>query len=324
MRRSLILIAALMLSGCGAQEFFFNKDISLTPGQGQMSDIKQRGVFVQSRPDRDGLMSPVVCAEPSPDAMAAVAASMAASAASGGNDGTSASMSGAVSESAAFVGLRTQTIQLLRDGFYRMCEGYMSGALTPEDFSTMQRRYQANMLALLAIEQLTGTVKSPAIATNTATAAIAQAQIKELSAAIEVEKKRTPPGDTKTLQDQVDVWMEVLAKSQTSTVIVPDGPQQAQASEKVVTAVQAIVQSVVEQDNSGQMCFEYFRSDKSKDPGNPLTPFCVTVLKNITNGQARKVEAMDDCYSKALGIADPAQRERAIKSCQYMISPSRK
>ena len=63
-----------------------------------------------------------------------------------------------MSEAAANIGLRTQTIQTLRDGFYRVCEAYMNG-LSQEQYSIMLRRFQTNMIALLAIEQLTGSVK---------------------------------------------------------------------------------------------------------------------------------------------------------------------
>ena len=96
-RLIIVVTATLALSGCGAADFFFNKDIDLQPGHGQMSDIKQRGVFVQSRPDDKGVPSPVVCAEPSPDAMAAVAASLAASMTS--KDGGSGSIASTVTES---------------------------------------------------------------------------------------------------------------------------------------------------------------------------------------------------------------------------------
>lgn len=319
MRMSLIFAAALTLSGCGAQEFFFNKDISLTPGHGQMSDIKQRGVFVQSRPDQNGVISPVVCAEPSPDAMAAVAASIAGSAAASGSDGASGSLAASASESAAYVGLRTQTIQLLRDGFYRMCEGYMSGALTAEDYTIMQRRYQANMLALLAIEQLTGTVKSSAVAIDTATAALAQGRIAELTTTIKQEQAKTPPGDTKALEEERRTWVEALTGVRSRTLLLPDSPQKAEAAEKVAQAVQEIVRSVVEQDNSGQMCFEYFRRDKNQDPSNPLRSFCTSVLQNISKGQDRKVDAMQECFERASTIADAVMRRKQIEACKYIV-----
>jgi hypothetical protein len=65
-----------------------------------------------------------------------------------------------LSESAASIGLRTQSIQLMRDAMYRICEGYLSGALTDGSFETLHRRLQSSMVAILAIEQLTGAVKA--------------------------------------------------------------------------------------------------------------------------------------------------------------------
>jgi hypothetical protein len=41
---------------------------------------------------------------------------------------------------------------------YRLCEGYAAGALDDVGFARLQRRYQAIMLGLLAIEQLTGPI----------------------------------------------------------------------------------------------------------------------------------------------------------------------
>lgn len=102
-------------------------------------DMKTRVVFEKSG---------VVCAEPSPDALSAIGAS-------GGLSAKGGNASFGLSESAAFTGLRTQSIQLLRDAMYRLCEGLASGKLSDNDFRSLQRRYQTTMLALLAIEQLT-------------------------------------------------------------------------------------------------------------------------------------------------------------------------
>lgn len=102
----------------------------------------------------------VVCAEPSPDALAAIAASTGVSF----SDLTRAfSATNSVSEAAGNIGLRTQTIQTMRDGYYRVCEAYMNG-LDQEQYAMMLRRFQTNTIALLAIEQLTGTVTGPDLA----------------------------------------------------------------------------------------------------------------------------------------------------------------
>ena len=106
-------------------------------------DVKQRVVFSQKRPpdkddkgDAKGNSAVMVCAEPSPDALTVLGVSGGLSL----NNGQSATNATAdLSESGAFVGLRTQSIQLLRDAMYRLCEGYASGAVTDTDFAAMQR-----------------------------------------------------------------------------------------------------------------------------------------------------------------------------------------
>ncbi|MEO1323553.1 MAG: hypothetical protein AAFV59_11145 [Pseudomonadota bacterium] len=119
---------------------------------GVFVDAEQRAVLSNTRPDKD---MRVICAEPAPDALSAIAAQAGVSVSDISN---ALSAEGGVSEAAANIGLRTQTIQTLRDGFYRVCEAYMNG-LSEEQYSIMLRRFQTNMIALLAIEQLTGSVK---------------------------------------------------------------------------------------------------------------------------------------------------------------------
>lgn len=166
--RAIIVVAACFaLSGCGNlysvfHTFDANNDTSIS------IDVKQRVVLSAAQTDStkttraDGTVieshakRTIVCAEPSPDALSVLASSASASAQTGLSKAIEATL--AQSETGAFVGLRTQTIQLLRDGMYRLCEGYMSGALDRSDFHRLQRRYQQLMMGLLAIEQLTGAV----------------------------------------------------------------------------------------------------------------------------------------------------------------------
>ena len=64
----------------------------------------------------------IVCAEPSPDALSAFAASFGASSASPGTDAVS--LAAAFQSTTASIGLRTQSITLMRDALYRICEAY--------------------------------------------------------------------------------------------------------------------------------------------------------------------------------------------------------
>ncbi|MCE4554293.1 hypothetical protein [Pelomonas cellulosilytica] len=146
-------LSAAGLSGC-ANFNAVKKDFVLTNGASVSIDAKQRALFSVYQPAYDGSSARnVVCAEPSPDALSALAANL-------GVDMTVAAKSLGLAygtqEGAASIGLRTQTIQTLRDAMYRLCEGYAGGALDDVGFVRLQRRYQAVMLGLLAIEQLTG------------------------------------------------------------------------------------------------------------------------------------------------------------------------
>lgn len=161
-RIGLIALSALSLSACASigNLAAVNKKETLGSGlngkgfapAGVFIDAKQRAVLSNRRADKD---IRVVCAEPAPDALSAIAAQAGVSVSDISN---AVSAEGGASEAAANIGLRTQTIQTLRDGFYRVCEAYMNG-LSEEQYSIMLRRFQTNMIALLAIEQLTGAVK---------------------------------------------------------------------------------------------------------------------------------------------------------------------
>ncbi len=148
------MLGASALVGC-ANFNAVKKDFVLTEGASVSIDAKQRAIFSVKQPGGTDGSPPrnVVCAEPSPDALSALAANL-------GVDLTVAAKSLGVAygtqEGAASIGLRTQTIQTLRDAMYRLCEGYAGGALDDVGFVRLQRRYQAVMLGLLAIEQLTG------------------------------------------------------------------------------------------------------------------------------------------------------------------------
>ena len=142
---------------------FFDSSYGEYSGAQTLSvDAKQRVVVLsrQKTTVKDGdnketkYEQPIICAEPSPDALSAISSSISGAA----QKDPSLLLRLAISntESAASIGLRTQSIQLLRDGMYRLCEGYASGALDHKEFNRLQRRYQNLMLSLLAIEQITG------------------------------------------------------------------------------------------------------------------------------------------------------------------------
>lgn len=153
-RMAAAIACTFLLAGCGNFDSIFR---SFDTDDDSVSiDAKQRIVIIAKKasPPASGAVS-MVCAEPSPDALSAMSAAMTAS---GSYKEVSAQLAASFSETASNIGLRTQTIQLLRDGMYRACEAYMNGAITALEYSKEQRRYQILMAGLMAIEQLTGVV----------------------------------------------------------------------------------------------------------------------------------------------------------------------
>ncbi|PTR06813.1 hypothetical protein C8R32_10999 [Nitrosospira sp. Nsp5] len=134
----------------------------------------------------------VICAEPSPDALQAFAASQGFSLDIFGRG--SAAAANALSTSSASIGLRTQSITLMRDHLYRICEASYNGQLTEFDVAQLLRRSQDLTLGVLAIEQLTGVVVASQAAISTKSNADASANLAatqaSLTAARETEQSR--------------------------------------------------------------------------------------------------------------------------------------
>lgn len=210
-----VLVPAV--SGCA---YFTNYTRAVDlEGTSYAMDVKQRVVVSKKRQaiGTSGTAT-VVCAEPSPDALTVISASGGLSLNSAKTDITG-NLSGALSESGAFVGLRTHSIQLLRDAMYRLCEGYAGGAINELTFQSLQRRYQSTMMGLIAIEQLTGpVVASQALLT---TAAAAQSGVTPGDAALSKAQERSDKATeellvAQTKQDESDAKVEAARKKSRS------------------------------------------------------------------------------------------------------------
>jgi len=165
------LITLSLVSGC-ANWTHLTRDRELETAQGAPTkaqtiivDAKQRLITASPITTGSGNGAKTYlafCAEPSPDALSALAAGYGISLSKEEKLSLGSSLSFA--EGASSIGLRTQSIQLMRDAMYRLCEGYMSGALDALSFQTLHRRFQSSMVAILAIEQLTGAMRGPSVA----------------------------------------------------------------------------------------------------------------------------------------------------------------
>jgi hypothetical protein len=151
----------LMLAGC-ANLTTYNRTVPLgSDMQMVFVDAKQRAMVTGTAGSGADAYRRF-CAEPSPDAFSAIAATTGLNlgVASKGELGYSQGLA----EGVASIGLRTQSIQILRDVMYRNCEAFMNKGVTDFGLETMQRRFQSTLVAVLAIEQLTGATKAQAIA----------------------------------------------------------------------------------------------------------------------------------------------------------------
>lgn len=126
-------------------------------------DAKQRLVLVRDDPVTGGQM---VCAEPSPDAIVAISAAFAAqgSGQQATGENVKAAIGGGSSESAASIAMRTASVQVLRDGYYRLCEARMNNAITPEDYEGVISEIGPFIATILAADAIGGMEQAPAVA----------------------------------------------------------------------------------------------------------------------------------------------------------------
>ncbi|HWA23406.1 MAG TPA: hypothetical protein VG735_13505 [Caulobacterales bacterium] len=186
MRLVLALLCASLSCGCAeVSSIYHNRE--LTHDRAIVVDAKQRAIIAGPKTivweyDETGKKAKRAtiqvgpCAEPPPDVFSVLAAS------AQGNvsykDIAALSGSYSQSESGASLLTRTTVIQTLRDGFYRLCEAHMRGGMDDVAYTVGLKKFQTELVGLLAIEQLTGAVQSA----SASIAAASQAQLGSVSA----------------------------------------------------------------------------------------------------------------------------------------------
>jgi hypothetical protein len=149
----ILMFAEISLSGCANLQ-----TVNRTTSFG--GDGKGRAIHLDAQQRLVITNGMKFCAEPSPDALASYASALGFGAAGGRN---SASIAAALEGSAGSIGLRTQSITLMRDALYRMCEAKLNGSISGLSAATFLTRSQDLTAVVLAIEQLTGAVAAPPI-----------------------------------------------------------------------------------------------------------------------------------------------------------------
>lgn len=232
-------ICLLSLPGCAYLTHYNNKeDVGGTQSNTKavFIDAKQRAVFSttierttydENKKETSKKLVRAFCAEPSPDALSALAANVGLSASQ--KDKLDLLLNTQMAESAASIGIRTVAIQALRDITYRTCEGYAGGAITDVGLETLLRRFQSTMVSIIAIEQLTGAVRADQVKlgssvggvdgeaikaavthAQTTSAALAAAQTEENKAKTEYTKAQADTAQKKAKISEAD---ETAAKA---------------------------------------------------------------------------------------------------------------
>lgn len=151
------LIGCIALTACDyIEDNTIFKKFSAQGGESVSLDAHQRAIVTTQVYDESGEKRTIYCAEPSPDAFASISRTITGSLErSGGDDSFSAALAQSLATQASdALSARNATIQLLRDGLYRACEGYASGALEEDEYAKITTQYQHIMAALLSIELL--------------------------------------------------------------------------------------------------------------------------------------------------------------------------
>jgi hypothetical protein len=272
--RSTCVCAAVLslsfLTGC-ANYIFKTFDIDQS-NESLSLDAKQRVVLVTERGGKDRNRK-VVCAEPSPDALSATAASFSGSAAvtiptpqgQTGSSGGSGGLAGGSSESVASLAMRTQTIQLLRDGYYRLCEAYLNGAITEKQYNVVLINIGWLMTTLLGIDGIAGTRN------------VAPVRVSAVAPATEVTASAGTNGPTASSKITPPDKPEGEIKS--DSAVTPPGAVQSEAIANIVLAINSTT-------TSPALCISLL-ADGELDPRNPgqrvVLRSCEYLLHGLTS-----------------------------------------
>lgn len=170
-------------------------DDGTSPLRGVSVDAKQRFVWSPHVPvkrpaiDENGMpiviveRRAIICAEPSPDVLTAIANTIDTELrtktvlTSGASVDAAARLAGTLSETVREIGERTQVIQLMRDVLYRACEAYANGALDDFGYSIILGQIDLFMLQLLSADALGRSEGGKALALAKANAAAEEAKV---------------------------------------------------------------------------------------------------------------------------------------------------
>jgi hypothetical protein len=321
-----ILGLTITLTGC-ANLMSVHRTTDFSNGNSSFVDIKQRGVFTNAHFDKTNNAKTVICAEPSPDALSAYSADISAKLSS--NSSNSLAYAQGLREGAVFTGIRSQTIQLLRDSRYRDCEAYMNGALSEGEYGLAVRRHQRLTIALMAIEQLLATGTQPTISIGStgraSTGDDKNLKAKQLELATEmIDTEDLTEDQTKALEDKlkskekekaaVDEQLEnvidaEIVSSTTPSVGTP-GENVRRNDENSVEAVRAIVMKVLSIDDLGSKCVIALTENVEYQAA--FRKICDEHFQAIQKLQSMQLEALEAKMKLAIKKGDSKEVDKVL------------
>ena len=162
----LVNLSALGLCAmlCACEQAQFLQAVEFSRSEILTTDAQSRGIVLQDRRMADPRWDPhgggaqIFCAEPAPDTASAFAssfgASLAAQLAMAAPD-ASAALSRATAEAVAQL-VRSNPVNILRDGLYRACEAYANGAITDEEYRILLSGLDEAVVAMSLANEISG------------------------------------------------------------------------------------------------------------------------------------------------------------------------
>ncbi|MDW3711165.1 MULTISPECIES: hypothetical protein [unclassified Pseudomonas] len=264
-RISLVVLLAVTAAGCATHK------------NARALEAEERLLIYSERPlnNADNARKiKVMCAEPSPDALKTLAASMNV------EKQEVATIAAAYSEAGANIGLRTHTIQLLRDQLFAICQGFANEGISAPAYQMMLTRNQRNTVALMAIEQLTGVLKTPSVKLSGSASIGPNKELidlnKKLKDAAEAKLKAVPAADkdkpeTIALKKEIENYDAAIAKAEKAIVAAATATdaqtiQGGGADQNTVSAVTATVKSITDQilgqNDNFYVCLDAYQTAK--------------------------------------------------------------
>jgi len=219
--KTVSVLLVVSLAGC-ARFNSIQRNVDLTTTSITI-DAEQRVVISAPDPTRTigNHYARIVCAEPSPDVLKVRGSNFSALLDKAGKQDIELALSAA--EAGQNIGLRTQSIQLLRDAMYRTCEGAAAGMIEKKEFEEIQERFQKLTAVLLATEQLTGAVQ-PRLAPVLAVGGSSSTGQGIQAAQTELDNAKAAQADQ---QKKATDQQQVVATKQTAYDGVKDGTDEA-------------------------------------------------------------------------------------------------